>query len=277
MTLDAAITAPVRSERRLIEHVQSILSGKSRKFDKVPSIINVVDNIIPGFSLCLSNLLYRSNYLPFNSAPIELINYGAAYTVFLLEMEDENKVLKINRKSLGKRLGGLLKIAKGSRGRRETVSSWYNGEFELLPRAEYVILNGPILGSPATAMLQSYIYGEKKDFFKDFSDDDLIRLMEENDDLRNQFVFFAERTISIYFEYGLCIDFLGKNNIMLVNNKDGLRLIIADHGFVDLAASKRLRPEIFSQLEEHICRMKFILQRLSSYASCSNHVSINME
>jgi hypothetical protein len=264
ITLDAAITAPLRPKRRLVDQVQSILGRKSRKFDKVPSAINLVDNIIPGVSRGLSNYLCTSNQAPFNSTYVKLIDYGTGATVFLLERGDEHKVLKVYRKSLGKPLNGLLEVANEFRRKYELVSSWYNGDFDLVARGEFLILNSPLLGSPGAAISQQYIYGEKKDFFKDFSDEELLSLMSENENLRKQFIFFAERTISVYSKRELFLDLIGRNNVMLVNNEDNWSIVIIDNGVFDLVDTEVRMPDRHFQIEEYISRIKFLLTRVTA-------------
>lgn len=265
MFFDAAMTASVRPKKGLIYHIQLILSRNVRIFDKVSSLMNLVDTMVPGVSRYLTGLLCNSNWLPFESASVSLIDYGSGATVFLLEREDERKILKVFRKSLGKRLGGLLEVADWYKGRYETVCSWYNGKFDLVPVSIVLIVRGLILGRPVAAALQPYIYGEKKDLFEEFSDDGLMRLMRDDDDLRKQFLYFAEKTVSIFHsEEGLCLDLLGTNNVVLVNNGDGFRLVILDNGIFELEKIKRQSPTQFYQLEERISRLESLLQEATS-------------
>lgn len=264
MTFDAAITSSVRPKKRFTDHIRLVLSKKSSNFDKVPSIINLVEEIIPGVPRYLSSLLCNSNRLPFESGPAKLIDYGSGATVFILECKDECKILKVFRKSLGQQLDSLLEAADWYKERYETVCSWYyNEEFNLVPSSIFLILNGPILGAPAAAALQAYVPGEKKDLFLDFSNDELIDLMRDNDDLRRQFIFFLKKTITIYHsEDGVCLDILGTNNVALVNNGN-LRLVIFDIGIFDLAALKRESPGLSSRLEKRISRIEFLFQEVS--------------
>jgi hypothetical protein len=265
--LDAAITAPLRPKISFVDHVKFLLNRKSGNFDRVPSIVNVIDKIIPGFSIYLSRSLCSSILLPFGNTSIELLNYGSGATVFLLQAGDERKVLKIYRRSLGKRLDGMLAVAAEFNGKYKFLTSCYNRGFDLVTMSDFLIVNGPVLGSPAAAILQPYIYGKKRDIFTEFSDDELISLMRKHDHLRKQFITFVEQTVEVFSKGEVCFDVLGAYNLMLVEHCGDLRLVVVDNGIFDLAAIRKRSPAVFSRLEERIARMKDLLRKITSAAS----------
>ena len=271
-TFDATITAPLRPKRRLIQQVHVIFNPESRNFDKVCSTIDVINQVIPYASRGSLRFLSSSRQLPFENADIELIGCGSGATVFLLKTKQGHKVLKIYRQSLGRRFHDLLEIVNVFKRKYEIVASWYNGRFDLVPAARFLILKGPLLGVPVAAALQAYVDGEKKDFFREFSDEQLLRLMREQEELRRQFAFFAERTLAVHSRDGLCLDLLGRNNVVLANSGKELRFALLDNGIFDLEFMKRKKPHIYRKLEAHVSRIRFLLRAITSFATYKFYV-----
>jgi len=265
--LDAAITAPLRPKISFADHVKILLSTKSRNFDRMSSLVNVIDKAFPGLAICLYRSLCSSIRIPFDNTSIELINYGTGATVFLLHVGGEHKVLKVYRRSLGKRLEGVLAVANEFSRKHEFLSSCYNRGFNIVTVSEFLILNGPILGIPAAAILQPYIHGNKRDIFGEFSDDDVVRLMRDHEHLRKQFITFVEQTVELFSKGEMCFDVLGADNLMLVEQCGDLRLVVVDNGIFDLAAIRKRSPALYSRLEERIARMKDLLEKITSDAS----------
>lgn len=262
-SLDAAMTACLRPKQRLLTQLGSILSPPSSHYKKVTSLVNLVDTVFPGTARRASNFLCRPRYLPFATVRVRLLGYGSGSTVCLLERENGPKVLKIYRRSLGKDLQELLKLADIFRGKYEAISSWYGGPWSPVLRADFLILRGPLLGRPAVGCLQPYIGGEKKDLFRDFSYDELISLMQENNALRAQFVFFAKRTIHLYATESLCVDLLGNGNLIVTTNGNTLGLQLIDYGIFDLKNAK-IPSATFARTESYISRLKLLLEGISN-------------
>ena len=102
----------------------------------------------------------------------------------------------------------------------ETVLSWYGN---LVLPMEFLILQGLPLISSTVASLQPHVRGQIQDLFEDFSDDELWRLFEENDYVREQFTLFAKQTIRQVGERKMCYDLLGRENLMLVKQGGNYR------------------------------------------------------
>ena len=58
--------------------------------------------------------------------------------------------------------GGLVELAGEYRKKYETVASCYAGPHEIVAPASFLILQGPLLGRPAVACLQTDIEGERR-------------------------------------------------------------------------------------------------------------------
>lgn len=259
-TLDAALTAPLRPQRRALEHLRIVLDTKSRKFDKVPAAINFFNSILPGASDRVFQLLCRSSRLPFKFQRFLLLNYGSGSTVFLLECHNQRKVLKILRRSLGKKLEELYALADEFRESHRTAVSWYNREFTMIPPAEFLILNGPILGSGVAAIVQPFIEGAKTDLLNDYSIDQTLALLDKNKDLRQQFLYFADTTLDHFYRGQRCLDFLGKANLLLVRNNGCLNLVIVDTGIFQLEDFKQAFPQKYALLEDRILQLQLLLE-----------------
>jgi hypothetical protein len=253
-SLDAALIAPLKPKKRVIAHLKTLLNPRLPNYEKVSSLVNLLDLMIAGSGRYISNCLFNASQLPFVDTRIELLSYGTGATVFLLKKNNDDKVLKIFRRSLGRYPKGIWEVVHSYKQKYETVYSWYNGQFNFVPRATFFVLHGPIFGSPAAAMLQPYIGGEKKDFFYDFSDQELIDLMRNNLELRQQFIFFAEQTLRSYESQRMCFDFIGKENLLLVKAEDHLKLVIIDIGIFEL--DKIESPAKLSQIETHVTRLR---------------------
>lgn len=259
--LDAAITAPARPHQNLAAHLRFLL-GRGSHYDRVASCLNLVHTILPSLSLALTRRFYETQHLPFGSPTLKFLDYGSGGTVFLLQGDHEPKVIKIYRKSLGQPLETLVDILLRQRQKYETVSRWYNTGVEVVPPGDFLIVNGPHMGSPAVALLQPYVEGHKKDLLGDFTDDDLLALFVANPIVRQQFYIFATQTIADFFAGGDCFDLVGKANLMLIEHDEKRRLAIVDAGIFDLPTVRQKRPQAFAQMQQHVARLRRLLPKL---------------
>jgi len=121
--------------------------------------------------------------LPWATIEGELIASGSGAAVFKLNWKNGDRILRIYRKSFGKSSLGLLEMAANYKKNYETVLSWYGNM--VLPM-EFLISQGLPLIGPTVASLQPYVRGQIQDLFEDFTDDELLRLFEANDHVREQ-------------------------------------------------------------------------------------------
>lgn len=223
----AVLLAPLRPKQSAFALLRSALFQSGSYRTRALSLVNFVDSAMSGIASKLSRWMYRNNRFPWAPVGGELIAFGSGAAVFKLSWKSGDKVLRIYRKSLGKPSIGLLKMAEHYKTNYETVRSWYGN---LVLPMEFLVLQGLPLIGPFAASLQPYVQGEIEDLFEDFSDDELVKLFAENDHVREQFIFFAMRTIHGWAERKMCYDFLGRENLMLVKQGGSYRLCIADVG-----------------------------------------------
>jgi hypothetical protein len=97
-------------------------------------------------------------------------------------------------------------------------------------------------------VLQPFIHGRKSDLFLDYSNANLLELMKNDQKLADRILYFIERTLHIYNQHNLCIDFLGRENLMLVEENGRHKLLIIDNGIFNLNALYLNARDVWKQM-----------------------------
>jgi len=260
--LNAVVTAPLYPKRKLSENLFSFVSPSTRRYHRVASGMHLVERIFSGTMRRTSNFLCDLNRIPARAAKVKLLAFGSGSTVFLLEQGERRGVLKIYRRSLGRRRNELMEVISDFQRRFRVLSSWY-GNMGLIHPSLFLLVHGPFFGTPAAACVQSYIEGEKSDFFTDHSDGELLTILREDAVLRRQFTRFAQRTIDFCVEKGSCVDFLGHANLMLVDRNGRRSLVLLDYGIFELNSLHKNAPAVYHRLIAYISRMEKLMRELS--------------
>lgn len=254
----AVLLSPLQQRDASSARLWSALLYKKSAFDRMMATVNLVDRIVPGIASRSSRWLYTNNRFPWVPVDIELIAYGTGAAVFKTSWQDGDKVLRIYRKSLGKTFRGLVEIADYYRWNYETVCSWYGNDI-VLPM-EFLVMQGfPLIG-PVAASFQPYIHGQIQDFFDDFDDEELSRLMAANGNLRQQFLPFAAQTIRQWEEGKMCYDLVGKENLILVKQNGTYKLQIADVGIFKFDLPMKNLSQKLALIHERINRLAFLYE-----------------
>lgn len=253
--LEGVMIAPLVPRRPVREVLRDFTRRGVTNRMRVANLVGLLDRLIPGLAGRLSAALYRRHNLPLQGARLELIGYGTGATVFLLRGGPETKVLKIYRRSLGRDRAGLLRVAKAYRAKYELIRDWYGEEHRFVLPTDFLIAIGPLLGRPVALCLQEYVPGEMSDFFAEHTDDELVQMLRADTSLRAEFKHFVERTQQIYREHGMCFDFVGSQNLVLLETPSGWRLAIIDTGIVDVAWTRAHRPGWMKAFEALMVRM----------------------
>jgi hypothetical protein len=245
-------SAPRHSVWALLRHVTV---EKNPVQDRVIWVISLIDRLIPGIAQKLSRQIFLNNYFPWQAVPSDLIAYGTGAAVFHAKWRNWDNVLRVYKQSIGKSAAGLLEIARYYKKKYETVLAWYGGASELVLPMEFLVVEGlPFIG-PVVVSFQPYVHGQKYDLFEDFSNEQLLKLLDENDFLREQFSFFIEQTLRQWNEKKECYDFLGRENVLLVKEGGEYRLRIVDVGCFRLDVPSSIRPEKMTRIEQRVERM----------------------
>lgn len=233
----------------------------SSRYSRAVSIVHMVDRVIPGVSTRLSRRIYINSRFPWRQVSTELIARGSGAAIFKLNWSHGPKVVRIYRRSLGRSLDGLLKVAAYYQSRYRMLSNWYGGPLGLVPEMQFLVLQGPSLVGPVAASLQPYIQGQKRDLFQDFTDDELLRLLKEKHFFREQFLFFAKQTLRQWEEGKMCLDFLGRQNVMIVNQGGNYRLCLPDLGIFEFEILAKKHPKKIAQIEKRIQQLAYLYEK----------------
>lgn len=262
-SLDAVLTAPKRPGRGMLEHLRRVFSPRSMYYDRITSLACLTDRLAPGSGRKASALLFRPGLIPFHCERVELVSAGSGSSVFLIETRRGRFVLKAYRRTIGEGRVRLVDHAARFRERFETVRSWYSGPHDIVALARFLIVHGPLLKRAAVACLQPYIEGEKHDFLADYDDGELVGLLKANDRLREQFTFFARRTLEIRCGQALSVDCLGAQNLMLTRDAGSWRLKLIDYGIQDLLSLQHRKPATYSRIARNFSRLQSLLEAVS--------------
>jgi hypothetical protein len=258
------IFAPRQPREQAFFEFQAILDPRKSNYKRVASLVNLGDRLIPGIANTLSLWFSQRNRFPWSSVDLDLIGFGAGAVVYKLDYGSGSKALRIYRNSIGGGVRDSLETVNFYKDCYETVLSWYEGAWDLVLPMQFLILHGPPLAGPVAASLQTYVDGHKKDFFDDFSDDELLTLMAKDVQLRDQFDFFATQTVLLCDKRGLCFDFFGRENLLLSNRQGINRLYIVDTGIFDFKKTKQKSTKNISQIEKRIHRLKSLHTRVKN-------------
>lgn len=231
--LDAVLTSSLHAEKGRREHLRAVFSPISKCSDRIAAIMCLLDGVFPGTRKGAQRILLRPNSIPFPCDHIELLGAGSGSAVFLIEAAGERSVLKSYRRSIGSGRLSLLEMAAFYRNKFETVNSWYSGPHDIVAPAWFFIYRGLLLGRPVVGCLQRFVAGEMRDLLNDFSDQELVRMAEEDAAFRESLAFFAKRTLEIRSREGLCIDLLGTQNLIVVRERESWKLKLIDYGIFD--------------------------------------------
>ena len=258
-SLDAVVTAPLRPRRSVARYVGSMLSPRGSNYDRVGTLVNLVDAVLPGTARRAGKLICRPVEMPFPAQRVELLAYGSGATVFLVHSGSSRRVVKIYRRSLGVGPRRLAELVAWFRDKYDCIRSWYEEVVGLVWPSEFVLLPGPILGRPAVACVQQYIDQEPTDFFRCLAEGRLEASLEQSDELRRQVAGFAERTLHVCRTLRRCPDFLGRNNLSIVGRGHEQRLRLIDYGIFDLDAAGRT-PAVRGQLDRCLEQIRGLLR-----------------
>lgn len=238
----------------------SVGNSYRSRYNRAISIVHLVDRVIPGVANRLSRSIYNNSFFPWEPVSSELIARGSGAAVFKLNWGNGAKVLRIYRRSLGHSTDRLLRVAAYYKNRYRILLNWYGGPLNLMPPIDFLVLRGPRLVGSVAASLQPYIHGQKQDLFEDFTDDELLQLLREKPFVRGQFLFFARQILRQWKEEKMCLDILGNQNVMLVNQGGTFRLCLPDVGIFEFETLIRRHPKRIPEIEKRMDRLAHLFR-----------------
>jgi len=262
-TFDAALTAHLRPWENAQSLFRAVVRWRSSNYNRIASLINLVDRLRPGFAERAARRLIRFKHFPLHGYQISLMAYGSGATVFLLEKGQERKALKVFRRSLGQPVKRVLEVAREFQEKHTTLTTWFNQADPVVIPSSFLVLHGPLLGERAAAVLQPYVAGRKHDLLLDFTVEEIVQAGQEDALLARQVIDFSTNLFKAMERTGRCFDLVGRENLMLVETNGGkLRLTIADNGMFDVEHVRRSSPALYEQLQSRLQQLKLIQQGL---------------
>lgn len=266
-SLDAVATAGLGASRR--ESGTPATAGGPRRYRRVQRAALALSRAVPGGYECIHRLLMRASRLPvaIGGAEVRLIGYGSGVTVFLVpgsaagETGSRRVVIKVYRRTLGRRLEALLADARHRRATYRRVAGWYDGCSPLLP-TQFLVGHGPLLALPGLLCLQHYVEPPHRDVFTGLSEQELAALASRSPRLGRQLVSFAERTSRAVVREGASVDLIGRDNLIVAGPDADPRLVLLEHGVHDLTRKEPRASAIAAETRRRLAYLHQVARQV---------------
>jgi hypothetical protein len=277
-SLDALLTAPL-GQSNSGQHVVSLQDAGSRSYRRAQQIMNALTRLLPRTVAYYRRQLFDPGLLPFAADRVALLSFGSGVTVFLVQAASERqepRVLKVYRKSLGRRLDGLRTMVQERRATYDRLASWYDDCSVLLP-TQFLLLHGPLRSGAVVACVQPFVEGQHTDVFHDVPERTLLELFAKHPRLEAQFRLFVERTLGAVEREGACVDIVGRNNLVITGNGEQCRLVLLDNGFYDFQRKAIRSPAALAELRQRLAYLQRIYEQLPGGDASTPRHSTMME
>ena len=246
LALDCAATARLLPKTDRRDLLKRVLKPNLRHSARVASLVQLAGSLGSGFPNWISKRLFHGQPL---RGRLELLAQGTGSTVFRTAHGSRSRVVKILRRSLGCSLENQLRIALEFKRKHSILASRLNSDYPIVPPTDFVILQGPLLARPATALVQPLLDCPARDLMQDFSESELSLLVARQPSLRMQISELARNVIKDFEEGRCCLDIVGQGNVLVLTRPDGeLSLKVVDLGMFDLTRIPLEAPERFARL-----------------------------
>ncbi len=258
-------------EKKLHDYKDQIFNGEKRgRYKKVVAATQLLLNCFPEkVSEKIKTALDNQDYdkLPFDFEQYnfqEKIGKGAVTKVHLLQAKDETDpsyVVKIGYIQKGD-VNKLQKIAQTQHEEYEKIKDTYKDIDGFILKEQSMITTDKKNGEPVIATIQEYAGNNMRDFFTEIKKDELIDLLRENDEFREEFLKFAEITLHLANNENLIIDFLGNKNLSVVevNGSPHLRFI-DPHNLSSTVSDDDKRIKDLQEAIDYIKEIKNIIEK----------------
>jgi hypothetical protein len=261
-SLDAVLTASLRPRGGPGQLAWSVIRPRSSITNRISSMVNLLDYLSPGLATRWGGALVRDRNFPLHGYQARLMAYGSGATVFLLENGQDQKVLKVFRRSLGRPAPDVWEVARQFQVKHDTLTRWFNDPFEIVVPSHFLVLHSPLMGAAAAAVLQPYIAGTRHDIFRDYTKAEAVQLLQSDPLLKAQWIDFSTRFLKSMEETDTCFDIVGRENLMLLEHDNRLCFKIVDNGLFDLAAIQAKSPAIYGRYQAHVEQLKQIMNEV---------------
>jgi hypothetical protein len=226
------------SEPKGVKNLSELFNelGQKGKCQKIKTLVQIINELAP--QMVTDKILEMfpkedPSKLPFNPEKLEFkdrVGKGGEHDVYLLESTKLNLpsyVLKMNHLIFGK-VDEIQKQAVAFKKEYEEIKARYSAIPEMVPD-ELTLVTQRLKGDkPAIATIQKFYGTDIKDPVRDFKNDELIELLNNEPELFDDFKQFLEITEKDYEEKGVALDLLGNKNLSVVQTENGPKLMILD-------------------------------------------------
>lgn len=239
---------------------------KVKDFDRIVAFYKLLGKVFPG--MLDPERMYDSRNLPFDPKRFKfnnLLGMGGESKVYHLEAKDSAEpswILKYYRKRKGS-VDELVEQGKEIREEYERIKKWYSIIPGIVPEEHMMIAEDPKSQEAMLVIVREFVADEILDIFADISEQKLIKLLESNHKLRDDFQKFCQITFFHEEETHEVIDLLGNKNVSLLRRGNEYKLVILD-------------PHIIYSTEKSIEHKKVRLKRcLNNYELIADDSSEN--
>ncbi len=214
------------------------------------TLFRVLAHSAPALSNKLTSAILKEVVIDEQRLKPAPMDRGRAVTVFRLPAPPAGqvRVLKVYRSSLGLSGKKLARLRENIQLGKDQLERWYGNCDGLLTPVDFVRLRSPILNIHALALIQPLVSTAAEDFFRTYSDTQLLDLLRSDEALQRQFDGFVIGTQAALQEGSRCFDMHGEKNLALISTAAGKRLCIVDYGVYDLEERKRKAPAAHAEI-----------------------------
>lgn len=224
MAADKGIVEHEKGDKKIGELVNDLVKGPKR-YKRLVAALTILGEIMPDPARKkLARFLDTKDFseLPFDPDKFtvqEKIGEGYVSKVYLIESKTEEQpsfVLKLDFCNSGN-IDELAETAAKQHKEYERIREYYRGLPDLIPVEQSLIVGPRKDKKPAIATLQEFAGRELRDIFKDIGREELLLMLRDCDDFRDEFIEFTDQTANLESSNGEMIDLLGEKNLVTAN------------------------------------------------------------
>jgi hypothetical protein len=200
------------------------IEPRSGRHDRSAAALDVPEADVSARPKAEAEFVVAAAELPFRCDQVSLLAFGSADTVFRLRTPEPGFVCKVQRMSLGLAPRELVRIAARLREGLARSLEQYEVVRAVFPEVRVLVVHSPLFGVPAVAALQAFVPGPRRDFFREVSVAELLRITDERPALRAQIARFLRCSITAWDRGGWIVD-LGPDNLVLAGEGDDAKLV----------------------------------------------------
>jgi len=238
---------------------------ENKRYKKVVSAVDMVMELMPeAIFKKLKKALTDKDYseLPFDLEKYNFkkkIGKGFISKVHLLESKKSDEpsyVLKIDFYNEGS-VKNLHKIAMVQQVEYEKIKENFKAIIGLIPKEQTLITTDKKNKTPVIATLQEFVGRDLRDIFVDIEKDELIKLLNDNEKLREEFLEFERIASSMAKNEHEVVDLLGEKNLSIVQVDDEPHLRFIDpHDLSSTVSDNKRRDIEFQSALEYLSEIR---------------------